>query len=539
VHRSLRLLAALVAVAGLGATACSSSSSHTSATTTFPHTGGTLRLAVVDLNTWQPDQIVPTNQAEMIAVDLLDEGLTSIDPTTNRAAPALATTWSSDVSGSGSEMQVGTTWTFQLDPDARFTDGSKVTATDVVKALTAVASQGSSTLAGARLDVVQGYDELVSGKADTLAGLHADGDKVEVTTDQPDAELPLLLASPVYAVTKSGNKPPSTTKPIIEPSRAPLGTGPFKVASQDGNTLKLVRTANSHAQLDEVDLIEFRDASAAVAAVRNGQADWAAVPPDKKSSATGGGIGYTVQAPLGAEQFFGINLASPTFANPFFRQAIIKSIDRNSLVATVLPGLHVSSGVVPPGVPGSVPDACGATCEFDRNAARQLLHRAFPGGRIPIVEIDTDADPSDVQLARTVAVNLGAVRIPTQVKVHSFGEYQRFITSGRQQLFRTGWVGLWPSAGAYLEPLFRSNSLDNSTSFKSAHIDGALTRTAALADADARATQYQAIQRTIISDAVVVPVASYTQVIALNSKVQHYAARLDGTFDVDTVEVSG
>jgi peptide/nickel transport system substrate-binding protein/oligopeptide transport system substrate-binding protein len=538
VHRSLRLLAALIAVAGLGATACSSSSSHTSATTTFPHSGGTLRLAVVGLNTWQPGLIVPTNQAEMIAVDLLDEGLTSIDPATNHAAPALATTWSTEVSGSGAEARVGTTWTFQLDPAARFTDGSKVTAGDVVKALTAVASQGSSTLAGARLDVVQGYDELVTGKTDTLAGLHADGDKVVVTTDQPDAELPLLLASPVYAVTKSGNTTPPTSGQSEAPV-APLGTGPFKVASDDGTTVKLVRTTTSHAQLDEVDLIRFKDTSAAVAAVHSGQADWAAVPPDKKSSATGGSIGYTVQAPLGAEQFFGINLASPTFANPFFRQAIIKSIDRNSLVATVLPGLHVSSGVVPPGVPGSVPDACGATCEFDRNAARQLLHRAFPGGRIPIVEIDTDADPTNVELARTVAVNLEAVRIPTQVKVHSFSQYQRFITSGRQQLFRTGWVGLWPSAGAYLEPLFRSNSLDNSTAFKSTHIDGALTLTAALADADARATQYEAIQRTIISDAVVVPIASYTQVIALASKVQHYAARLDGTFDVDTVEVSG
>ena len=40
-----------------------------------------------------------------------------------------------------------------------------------------------------------------------------------------------------------------------------------------------------------------------------------------------------MQAPLGAEQFFGMNLASPTFANPLFRRAIIMAIDRNSVVA--------------------------------------------------------------------------------------------------------------------------------------------------------------------------------------------------------------
>ncbi len=87
--------------------------------------------------------------------------------------------------------------------------------------------------------------------------------------------------------------------------------------------------------------------------------------------------------------------------------------------------------------------------------------------------------------------------------------------------------------------MFRSNSLDNSTSFKSAHIDGALSTTVALADAQSRATQYAAIQRSIVSDAVVVPIASYTQVMALADRVHNYAARLDGTFDVDKVEVTG
>jgi peptide/nickel transport system substrate-binding protein/oligopeptide transport system substrate-binding protein len=546
VIRTLRPLAALLTVVAVVATACSSGSHGSAATTTTPHSGGTLRLAVVGLDSLDPAQVVPTNQADMIAIDLLDEGLTSIDPVSNAAVPALASKWTSDAPSSsnttagGASATVGTTWTFQLDSHARFSDGSAVTAADVVTSLTAVAKQGNRTLAGARLDVVAGYDDLVSGKTDSLVGLRADGDKVEVTTDQPDAELPLLLGSPVYSVTKPAPSSTTTTNASGQASLvAPIGSGPFKLASDNGTTVKLTRSATSAAQLDEVDLIREKTSTAALAAVRAGAADWAAVPPAKKASATGGSIGYTVQAPLGAEQFFGMNLASPTFANPLFRQAIIKSIDRNSLVATVLPGLHVSSGVVPQGVPGSVPDACGATCTFDRSAARQLLHRAFPGGRIPIVEIDTDADPTNVSLARTIAVNLRAVNIPVQVKIRTFVSYQRFITTGRQQLFRTGWVGLSPSAGAYLDPLFRSNSLDNSTAFKSAHIDGALSITAALADAKARATQYAAIQRTIVSDAVVVPIVAYTQVIAVAAQVHNYAARLDGTFDVDKVEVTG
>ena len=530
----------------LAATACSSGS-HGTATPTTPHSGGTLRLAVVGLDSLDPAVIVPTNQADMIAVDLLDEGLTSIDPATNAAVPALATKWTSDAPSSSNTTAGGARGDRRHDVDVRARPAGPVLGRlgGDARPTWWRRSPPWPSRATARWPAPASTwwpatTTWCRASPTAWSGLRADGDKVDITTDRPDAELPLLLGSPVYSVTKPPPSSTTTTNASGQGSLvAPIGSGPFKLASDDGTTVKLVRTATSAAQLDEVDLIRQKTSTDALAAVRAGNADWAAVPPAKKASATGGSIGYTVQAPLGAEQFFGMNLASPTFANPFFRQAIIKSIDRNSLVARVLPGLHVSSGVVPQGVPGSVPDACGATCTFDRSAARQLLHRAFPGGRIPIVEIDTDADPTNVSLARTIAVNLRAVNIPVQVKIRTFVAYQRFITTGRQQLFRTGWVGLSPSAGAYLDPLFRSNSLDNSTAFKSAHIDGALSTTVALADAQARATQYEAIQRTIVSDAVVVPIVSYTQVIAVADRVHDYAARLDGTFDVDKVEVTG
>ncbi len=136
-----------------------------------------MRLAVVGLDSLDPAQIVPTNQADMIAVDLLDEGLTSIDPVHNVAVPALATHWSTDGSGSSAttggttpSATVGRTWTFDLDPHAEFSDGSAVTAADVVTSLTTVAALGNTTLAGARLDVVEGYTDLVTHQLDVAVG---------------------------------------------------------------------------------------------------------------------------------------------------------------------------------------------------------------------------------------------------------------------------------------------------------------------------------------------------------------------------------
>ncbi len=555
----------VVAVVALAAAACSSSSSSSGAKVT--HSGGTLRLAVVGLDSLDPATVVPTNLADMVAVSLLDDGLTVIDPTHNQAAPALATKWTSNApagkatsgttgttttpgtaGSSGPEAApVGTTWTFTLDAHARFADGSAVTPADVVAALTAVAAKGNATLAGARLDVIKGYNELVAGKTKELSGLVAGDGVVRITTNAPDAELPLTLASPVYTVTKSGHEAespsptaPSGTATTVGPRlEAPVGAGSFKVLSDDGITLRLVRSPGSVAELDEVDLVREATSTAALAAVHDGDADWASVPPADRASATGGHVGYTLQSPLGAEEFFGINLASPTFANPLFRRAIIVATNRNTVVASALPGLEVNAGVVPIAVPGSVDDPCGAACDYSTDTAKALLAQAFPTGQIPTVEIDTDDDPGDVALANAVGAQLTAVGIPVKVTPQPFATYQSFITTGRQQLFRTGWVGLWPSAGAYLSPLFRSTSLDNSTAYSSAVADKALAVAAATADATQRQIDYQAAQKIIMSDYAVLPLASFTQVLALSTRVHDYSPRLDGTFNVDRVQVKG
>ncbi len=88
------------------------------------------------------------------------------------------------------------------------------------------------------------------------------------------------------------------------------------------------------------------DSAAALKAVDAGQADWASIPPSEQGAVRGAplpGVAngtYTVLfSPLGAEEFFGINVASPTFANPLFRKAIVKSIDINPIVTATIPGL--------------------------------------------------------------------------------------------------------------------------------------------------------------------------------------------------------
>ena len=111
------------------------------------------------------------------------------------------------------------------------------------------------------------------------------------------------------------------------------------------------------------------------------------------------------------------------------------------------------------------------------------------------------------------------------------------MTTGQQQLFRTGWVGLAPSGAAYLDPLFRSGSLDNTTSFSSPDIDAALADALATQDPTSRNQQYAAIESSILGQSPVLPLGSYLGRRGPRRGVQQYQPRLDGTFVVDSVWV--
>jgi oligopeptide transport system substrate-binding protein len=529
--------------------------------------GGTFRMAVVGLSTLDPAAVVPTDQAAMVGADLLADGLTSVDAESGQVRPALAAQWSAD--------GAGTTWTFTLREGATFSDGTAVTGAAVVDALTRVARSGSASLAAARLEGIAGYADLVSAKASGLSGLAAPDDRtVTITTTSANVELPLLLGSPVYGVVKvrsdAGTDTTASTATTAAPSGPKLtagqivGTGPFAVASDDGTTVHLVRSSGSAAQLDGVDLIRMADGAAADAAVKAGLADWtslsgpqavAATSPSTTSTAanaasdstdssgvteTTAGPSATVveSGPLGAEEFFGLNVANPVLTNPVFRKAIVKAIDRSKLIGPTTPGLRPTAAVVPPGVPGASENPCGDSCAYDPVAAKALVAQAFPAGSVPTVEVDTDDDPADVALAGAVQASLAAVGVPANVVVKPFAEYQKFVTSGQQQLFRTGWVGLAPSAGAYLDPLFRSNSLDNLTALAVPDIDTRLRAAAATVDEVERQKLYGSIETDVMAQSPVVPLGSFVVNIRLSSAVGDYVQRLDGTFDAERVRLS-
>ena len=303
-----------------------------------------------------------------------------------------------------------------------------------------------------------------------------------------------------------------------------------------------MRSAGSAAELDEVDLIREPTPTAALAAVHAGQADWAAVPPDKKATRhRRASIGYTLQSPLGAEEFFGINLASPTFANPLFRRAIIMAVNRNAVVSSVLPGLEPSAGVVPAGVPGSVADPCGANCDYSHGQRpRRCWPRPSRTGRCrrsrstPTTTRVTWPWPTRSGSQLAVVGHPGAGHAPTLRQLPALHHHGQAAAVPHRL---GGAVALGGGVPVAAVPLDVAGQLDR------LQLGRRWTQQLAAAQATAsgskRQLDYQTLQTTIMADYAIVPMASFTQVLALANRVHDYAPRLDGTFNVNKVEVTG
>ncbi len=476
--------------------------------------GGTLRLGVVAPDTIDPAQIVPTDPAEAITADLLFDGLTTIDPQTGEAIPALAEAWDAD-----EKLEH---FRFHLRPGATFSDGSPITATDVKYSLERVVLRGKLSLAGPRLDIVAGFKEVQAGTATELSGLVVRDDRtLQIDLVEAYAGLPELLASPSFGVVSK--RAFTSGLPLV------LLSGPFTLASRDATKARLERRPGAEAKLDAVEIIHYTSDTGAWDAFRSGEVNWVLVPPTKhdEAVATYGEAAFT---PLGATSFIAFNLVNPKFVDPRFRRAILLALDRDKLAAAVPTGRVAQRAIVPPGVPGALAESCGTPCRTDVEEARKILTSLYPNGVYPSVQVAVPEGGPEKLVADEVLRELAEVGIPVVVAVKTFDEYRSYSTSGQQELFWYGWAGLFPDPDAYLGRLFLTASKDNVTGYHSEDVDTTIRQARAERERTVRWSLYRDLERKLMDDAVIIPVSAYRLEAVVSAKVRNFRWRLDGTF---------
>ena len=124
--------------------------------------------------------------------------------------------------------------------------------------------------------------------------------------------------------------------------------------------------------------------------------------------------------------------------------------------------------------------------------------------------------------------------IPATLAPKPFAEYRTFAVSGGAQVFSYGWVGVAPNPDAYLAPLFLSDSPDNVTGYKNPFVD-VFIADARTGDPATRDARYHDVERLVMSNVPIVPLAELQTRVIVGTDVGGYAGRLDGTFAVEAV----
>jgi len=519
----------LAVVAGLVllAAGCSGSDPTASPGAANAPTPGVLRVGIERPQSFDPAQA--RSPSELLVAEQLFDGLTAYDAATSGVVPSLAQSWKAN-----SDQ---TSWEFTLRPDAKFTNGRALTSADVKYTLERIARKGSSSPAAAQLEGVAGFKAFnIEGKSEDLAGVTTPtANVVTIVLDQSQAALPAILGNPAFGIVPRE----AVEAPAPSFAEAPVGSGAFMIRDRTDDVVHLVPAPGVTMPLRGVDLEVLPDATASYDAFLGGRLDWTAVPPDRVEQVAErqGRAGFR---PYLGQLFYGFNLKNPKFADPRFREAIVRAVDRDAIVRAIYgAAAQRLDGLIPNGVPGFQPGACGDRCVYNPERAKALVAEAFGGQPAPEVAIDFDDTGTQRAVADAMQANLRAVGISSVLRPHAFADYLKFAVSGQQEIFRLGWIGAYPTPDAFLYPLFRSGLPDNVTGFSSTPVDDLLRAGRAEPDEARRIASYQQAEKLVLDQVPVIPLAQFEFHSLVSGRVTGLVMSALGTFDATRVQVGG
>jgi len=531
ISKALALVLAAGLVVALLATGCAPSApTGEQPASNEPTPGGTMSFYI-----GEPAYIDPYNAQEtegMQVTQTLFDSLTTfedLDPT--KVIPAAAESWEPNADA--------TVWTFKLNPNGKFSDGTPVKASDFVYAWNRIANPNTlNTVTGKpdpsiisyHLGFIQGFDDVAGGKATEMSGLKAiDDTTLEVTLSQPFADFEYVVAHPSLGpvpqkyvdegVDNAGTKVPY--------GEMPIGNGPFKMGEpwKHNQFIKVVRNdtyPGDAAYLDGVEFRIFKDPETAYTEFEAGNLDFTQIGEGKiKDAATKYGEsadGYTVnpaeQVLLGAESstyYMILNNKNEFLKNKDLRKAITLAVNRQAICDTVFEGTREpADSILPPGIAGYKPGAW-ADSKYDIEAAKQaLVDAGFPEGKgLPTFKLSFNSGGGHEKIMELVQADLKAIGINSEFESADFPVYLKQLDEGKHEIARLGWVADYPIAYNFLYALFDSKSTDNKAFYVNPAVDTGIAEGQTILDAAARITKYEEIDATIGADNPVAPLMFY------------------------------
>lgn len=482
----------------------------------------------LNLNSWEP-------------LNNLMEGLVRLDKK-HVAAPAAAEKW--DISADGK------TYTFHLRKDAKWSDGSAVTAGDFVYGWTQLLAPATASPAAFLLYDIVGAQAFNAGKggADALGLKALDDHTLQVTINMPNLSFLNILTNPGLAPVNQ--KVASANPKWYAEADSYVSNGPFllKEWNHAGN-LRFEKNPHywdkSAVKLDAVDWAIINDPNTSYQMFRTGELDATPSPlpatlydkvKDSKEFMT---------VPQAGAYFYRFNVAMPPFQNADIRRAFALSVNRQDIVDYIVKqGRKAADAFVSPGFTGpggqDFYESSHGFVKTDGEQAKALLKKGMATEKyatLPPVTLSYINNPDDRKIAQalqamfkeTLGVDVGLQGIESKV----FYAQQR---GGKLQFSRSSFTYDYADPYNALESFVTGSSM-NRTGWSSAEYDNLIKAARTETDPAKRWELLQKSQKVLFADMPIFPLFFYNQGFMQKSNVSGILRHPVGYIDLKTADI--
>lgn len=325
---------------------------------------------------------------------LVYDTLLSMDPS-GKLSGNLATEWN---------RVSDTELTLTIRDDAKFHDGTPVTADDVVASLSRIMDQERSLAKAALV---------------TPGTVTADGNVVTIVTDAPFGPLENSLAN-VAILAKADIDNPDNFKKTAN------GSGPYKFVSYKGDDITLEANEDYWGTVPTIKTVILRyiaDADARNNALIAGQVDIATRVGPNYVAAVKSNPDFTVETVSPPSQIVMLEQHNGALADEKVRQALAFAVDRETIAKTIMQGVNaVGFNAIPTTLESYKPAA--ETFAYNPDKARELLKEAGVDGTLTLTLATSTLVPNQLEIDQAIVQYLEAVGITVEVTQLEVGEFR-------------------------------------------------------------------------------------------------------------------
>jgi oligopeptide transport system substrate-binding protein len=438
------------------------------------------------------------------------EGLVTIDAH-GQLIPGVAESWDVDSDG--------LSYTFHLNPGARWSNGEPVLAQHFVAAFRRTLSPDIGSAYAFLLHAIKNAALVASGElpAEELGVDAPDARTLVIRLDAPAPQLLSILAMPIaYPLWTDA----ATASEQFSDAQHFVGNGPYLLAAwQPGSRIRLqknflYRDAGS-VQIDVVEYYAIQDPLSELNMYRAGELDiTTTVPGPNVKQLRDTRSGELHIAPSLGIYYLAFDLSEDPLNDLALRQALTMAINRNALVSVIGRGEQPAYGLVPDGVSGYKPARYGwsSLSEIEREAEARRIFASSRYATTTPLRLKLTYDAGDIHEKVAVAVSAmwrDVLGIDVELDKREWKYFLATRDNRKEwQMMRFAWTGDYDHASTFTE-ILHSASPQNLPGYANPRFDELLDAAVNASDTSTQAQLLAQAEAVMLENYPIAPLYFY------------------------------